>query len=230
MRTKKEILRDLSHYSAEDIAECIHNGVVTIEELQKESNGQYTPIMHFMVKNALTKLKEEKPQPVKNENADKTDQKTPTLQVESMGKQDEVIDTIIPSDDNNHLTNVDDVVSPKENPPANDNREKSLFRSPFSFRGRIRRAEYGLTILIIYGVGMLLTYLMNESSEPGDGVIIAYLVYVIIGTWFQIAQSTKRCHDIGHSGWWQLIPFYGFWLLFDEGDGTMPNEYGESAK
>ena len=47
--------------------------------------------------------------------------------------------------------------------------------------------------------------------------------------WFIWAQGAKRCHDRGNSGWYQIIPFYGLWMLFAEGEiGT--NEYGNSPK
>ena len=42
-----------------------------------------------------------------------------------------------------------------------------------------------------------------------------------------IAQNTKRCHDRGNSGWFQLIPFYGLVLLFGDSDKG-DNAYGNS--
>jgi hypothetical protein len=45
--------------------------------------------------------------------------------------------------------------------------------------------------------------------------------------WFLWAQSAKRCHDLNKSGWWQLIPFYFFVLLFSTGDYG-PNQYDAS--
>jgi Protein of unknown function (DUF805) len=48
-------------------------------------------------------------------------------------------------------------------------------------------------------------------------------------TWFRIAQSTKRCHDINSSGWYQLIPFYTIVLLFQKGK-IYTNKYGVSPK
>ncbi len=47
--------------------------------------------------------------------------------------------------------------------------------------------------------------------------------------WHEIAESVRRCHDVGRSGWWQLIPFYGFVLLFKGGD-VGPNKYGADPK
>lgn len=47
--------------------------------------------------------------------------------------------------------------------------------------------------------------------------------------WFIWAQGAKRCHDRGNSGWFQIIPFYGLWMLFAEGE-TGTNEYGNSPK
>ena len=47
--------------------------------------------------------------------------------------------------------------------------------------------------------------------------------------WFIIAQNTKRCHDVGKSGWFFLIPIYSFYLCCIDGEyGT--NQYGESQK
>ena len=47
--------------------------------------------------------------------------------------------------------------------------------------------------------------------------------------WFTWAQGAKRCHDRGNSGWFQIIPFYGLWMLF--GDGEIgDNEYGSNPK
>jgi uncharacterized membrane protein YhaH (DUF805 family) len=45
-------------------------------------------------------------------------------------------------------------------------------------------------------------------------------------TWFILAQGAKRCHDIGKSGWWQFIPFYPFFLMFEKGQEGK-NKYDE---
>lgn len=44
-----------------------------------------------------------------------------------------------------------------------------------------------------------------------------------------LAQSVKRCHDKGNSGWCIFIPFYLIILLFDEGDKHQ-NKYGANPK
>ncbi|WP_449437398.1 DUF805 domain-containing protein [Pedobacter steynii] len=47
--------------------------------------------------------------------------------------------------------------------------------------------------------------------------------------WFMLAQGAKRCHDRNNNGWWQFIPFYGFWMLFVPGD-VGDNKYGPNPK
>lgn len=44
-----------------------------------------------------------------------------------------------------------------------------------------------------------------------------------------LASATKRCHDLGNSGWYQLIPFYIIALLFIKGDDCC-NQYGTNPK
>ncbi len=105
-----------------------------------------------------------------------------------------------------------------------------MFKHPFSFEGRIRRLEYGLSIIIyvffVYGSIFGTAFLGLSDSFS---VIIS--IIFIPAVWFMLAQAAKRCHDRGNSGWWQLIPFYGLILLFGESDfgenDYCPNPKGE---
>jgi uncharacterized membrane protein YhaH (DUF805 family) len=99
-----------------------------------------------------------------------------------------------------------------------------MFENAFSFDGRIRRTEYGIS-LIIYAVIAVIINLIAEANRDASFVLIAY----IPALWFLLAQASKRCHDVGNSGWWQLIPLYGFWLLFQEGE-LGQNQYGNNPK
>lgn len=100
-----------------------------------------------------------------------------------------------------------------------------MFTNPFSFEGRIRRTEYGLSIIIYTIAFYALLFLAAALGEAGPFVMILALPLA----WFIIAQAAKRCHDRGNSGWWQLIPFYGLWMLFAEGEPG-DNEYGPNPK
>ncbi len=99
-----------------------------------------------------------------------------------------------------------------------------MFQNPFSFDGRIRRTEYGVSF-IIYVVVAVIVNAIIESSRDAAILGLAYIPML----WFLWAQGAKRCHDVGNSGWWQLIPFYVFWLLFQDGQPG-PNQYGENPK
>ena len=47
--------------------------------------------------------------------------------------------------------------------------------------------------------------------------------------WFVLSQGAKRCHDMGVSGLYQLIPFYVFAMIFSEGQNKK-NIYGQDPK
>ena len=99
-----------------------------------------------------------------------------------------------------------------------------MFKNPFSFDGRIRRTEFGLS-LIIY---LVFAIILNTFTliQPNAQVLNIFFIPLV---WFLWAQGAKRCHDLGKNGWWQIIPFYIFWQIFQEGQPDS-NEYGENPK
>lgn len=106
--------------------------------------------------------------------------------------------------------------------------EKRMFRDIFSFEGRIRRTELWISCIINGFVNVILQILLN-GSEPQGLIVIIGLAILFVNSWFILSQGAKRCHDLGHSGWWQLIPFYGFWMLFQDSALGM-NQYGDNPK
>jgi uncharacterized membrane protein YhaH (DUF805 family) len=97
-----------------------------------------------------------------------------------------------------------------------------MFKKPFSFDGRIRRTEYGISI-VIYVV--LFTAVEDITKQGNSGMGLAMIPML----WFLWAQGAKRCHDMEKNGWYQIIPFYVLWMLFIEGD-SYSNKYGQNPK
>ena len=96
-----------------------------------------------------------------------------------------------------------------------------MFKNPFSFDGRIRRTEYGITSIIY-----VIVYFFMLAAVQLEPLVLLILVPLL---WFLWAQGAKRCHDRGNSGWWQIIPFYNLWMLFADGDPG-ENYYGPDPK
>ncbi|MEO6631543.1 MAG: DUF805 domain-containing protein [Mucilaginibacter sp.] len=99
-----------------------------------------------------------------------------------------------------------------------------MFKNIFSFYGRIRRTEFCLSFLM-WWIGYATILYFSEGFDGEKTVLLGFIPLI----WFRLTQSAKRCHDLGNSGWWQLIPFYVFWLMFQEGSIGY-NRYGESPK
>jgi len=103
----------------------------------------------------------------------------------------------------------------------------------FSSKGRIRRSEYiyiMITVCTLFFVGL---FVLQKELEDKYYVVGAFdLLYLIIGIsliWAAFAAGAKRCHDIGKSGYYQLIPFYFLYLMFAEGE-NLKNPYGFPPK
>lgn len=121
-----------------------------------------------------------------------------------------------------------EVLGVNENISPAVNSKPAIFENPFSFSGRIRRLEYGISF-IMYLVMYLSIIGSMIQPDAEDNNPVVFLVIAIPILWFLWAQGAKRCHDLGNSGWYQLIPFYVFWMLFQDGQAG-ENEYGDDPK
>lgn len=138
---------------------------------------------------------------------------------------------IFENEEGNESENNDFNINIMESDPAENGntqhyipKKPAMFKNVFSFDGRIRRLEFGLSA-IVYFFYYFLAYLMAISFDAADLLIL----FLIPGLWFLWAQGSKRCHDMGNNGWFQIIPFYGLWMLFVEGDFGF-NKYGVNPK
>lgn len=98
-----------------------------------------------------------------------------------------------------------------------------MFKNPFSFSGRIRRLEFGLSYVFYFAFYLLILSLAESTNSEG------FFLLFIPAIWFILAQGVKRCHDRGNSGFYVIIPFYVLWLLFGDSDFG-ENEYGPNPK
>ena len=116
-----------------------------------------------------------------------------------------------------------------------------MFRNPFSFRGRIRRTEYAISMIcLIVGVyissALFAFFAVLFFHQAGfDGwlgwTVVAVFLFAVLGfaIWFYLAQTAKRLHDIDAPGLFCLT--YGIALALIFIDGTKgPNRYGASPK
>lgn len=82
------------------------------------------------------------------------------------------------------------------------------FRRYVDFKGRSTRAEFWWWVLFIFLVGIafqIVDKLIVEFSSAGTGPfrVIFFLLTLVPG----VAVTTRRLHDIGKSGWWQMAWF-----------------------
>jgi uncharacterized membrane protein YhaH (DUF805 family) len=108
----------------------------------------------------------------------------------------------------------------------------------FQFNGRIAREAYWKMFALRAAVCVLAVLMAADSggemamAEEADPIgLIAGLIVIVVGI-SGIAESSRRLHDTGKPGWWNLlllIPYLGWagliYLLAQPGQPA-GNEYG----
>lgn len=91
-----------------------------------------------------------------------------------------------------------------------------MFKKPFSFKGRITKTEYGLSMILFVLVFLMSAFFFFPKNDYLN------LIPMTLDIWFLLAQGTKRCHDFGENIW-GLSSFKIFYKKSDEG----ANKYGQ---
>jgi uncharacterized membrane protein YhaH (DUF805 family) len=107
-----------------------------------------------------------------------------------------------------------------------------VLRKYAQFEGRAHRTEFWLFVLVNVAISFALSivdYVIGTDTEFGGVLSGIYGLAVLVPS---LAVGTRRLHDIGRSGWWQLlllIPLVGLIILIvwwaREGERE-PNTWG----
>lgn len=110
------------------------------------------------------------------------------------------------------------------------------FRNYFNFSGRARRKEYWIftlgNFIIFWLSAILLVSLFPNNDTPG---VLFLFVYGVVMFLPSLSITVRRLHDIGRSGWWNLlalipligwIPIFVFTCMESESD----NKYGPNPR
>ena len=83
---------------------------------------------------------------------------------------------------------------------------KTCFSKYATFSGRASRSEYWFfylfTIIASIVTWVIDTMLLGYSAEDTGAINLIFQIIIILPS---IAVGARRLHDIGKSGWWQLL-------------------------
>ena len=92
---------------------------------------------------------------------------------------------------------------------------KTCFKKFGIFEGRAGKAEFWYFYLLAIGLNVASFFIdikyfgLQEGFGVGPATTVVDLVFGLPG----IAVASRRLHDIGKSGWWQLISLTGIGLI-----------------
>ena len=114
---------------------------------------------------------------------------------------------------------------------------QTVFQKYAVFDGRARRSEYWWFYLAYAIVNGVLSGLANAFSGSGFGTAVSVISGIVALACLvpTIAVTTRRLHDTGKSGWWQLLYLTcigGIVILIFCAMDSQPgdNQYGPNPK
>lgn len=113
------------------------------------------------------------------------------------------------------------------------------FRRMFDFRGRARRTEYWLFVLLQLVV-FVAAFVAGSNVLPKDdrfeSLLGLPLLHVAVFGLPMLALQVRRLHDSDKSGWWvlvSLVPYIGLgwilWLMVQPGSWG-PNRFADDPR
>lgn len=107
---------------------------------------------------------------------------------------------------------------------------KAVLTNYVGFSGRARRSEFWWYTLFYF----LLMIVMNVVDRAIGSNVLGTLVWLAV-ILPSLAVGTRRLHDVGRTGWWQLLGLTGIGLIvlivFWVGDSQPgDNKYGPNPK
>ena len=102
---------------------------------------------------------------------------------------------------------------------------KAGFSQYAEFSGRARRSEYW-NFLLAFIASVIVAGIITAVSPLVGGVLmlIAFVAFIVPA----LALNTRRLHDTGRPGWWQLISIVAIFFYVEDSHGD--NQYGPSPK
>lgn len=83
-----------------------------------------------------------------------------------------------------------------------------------NFKGKMTRSDYWLYFLFIYLWILIFAVVLGGLSAllRSPGAMTGLFPVVLFLSVSHYAASARRLHDVGKSGWWQLVPLYSLYL------------------
>lgn len=104
------------------------------------------------------------------------------------------------------------------------------------FNGRARRSEFWWWVLFTVLLGIaagIIDAILGTRSSSGTGLVQGLVNLAVLLP--SLAVGSRRLHDTGRSGWWQLLLFaivvgWIFLIIWWCEDSSGDNSYGPSPK
>jgi uncharacterized membrane protein YhaH (DUF805 family) len=117
---------------------------------------------------------------------------------------------------------------------------KTCFKKYATFQGRASRSEFWYFYLFFYATIFLMLVVSGRLLNTSFNTPITLaVIFVVVTLCPFVAVTARRLHDVGRSGWWQLIsgiPYVGiigviFLLIWWCAEGEKKkNKYGKPLK
>ena len=99
---------------------------------------------------------------------------------------------------------------------------KSVFtqlRKSFVYSGRASRSDFWWWYLFV-----LVSQISLAVSVPTASAVLSFLYLPAT-----LSLQVRRIHDVGHSGWWMLVPLVGWWFCLRRSDPET-NRWGDPLR